>query len=262
MRLIAHRIFRDGERLERLDARRLEGVEGVEIDLRLDAGGALVVRHSPVFAVGRSLRRLPGHRFADALTHLARMAEAPRLLLLDVKCVTAAHAAARALRDQPPAADVVFNVWRAEEIAAIRTHLPDARILYCAAPIVARRAPAGRLEDLFLSNSFPFLWSARNFTPKIEKANRHNINIRLISRRRGGLIAPEGVDGLTVHRLFWNRRLAELAAEQGLEVAVYGLNSRAQAHAEAAHSPFAYAIIGDKRAARREAERRTQRIAA
>lgn len=263
MRLIAHRIFRDGDRLERFDARRLAGFEGVEIDLRLDAGGELVVRHSPVFAAGRSLKRVPGHRFADALTHLSRMSAAPRLLLLDVKCVTAAGAAARLIAQKPPAADVLFNCWHAEEIGAIRERLPQARIFFCAAPIVARRAPAGRLEDIYLSNSFPFLWSARNFTPDLEKINRHNINIRLISRRRGGLIAPEGADGLTVHRLFWNDRVAALAAEQGLDVAVYGLNSRTQALAEAAHGPIAYAIIGDrKRAARRAAAERILRKAA
>jgi glycerophosphoryl diester phosphodiesterase len=257
MRLIAHRIFRDGDRLERLDARRLAGFEGVELDLRLGAGGDLVVRHSPVFAAGRSLKRVPGHRFADALGHLDRMAEKPRLLLLDVKCVTAARAAARLLADQPPPAEVVFNCWHVEEVAAIRDRLPTARILYCAAPIVARRAPAGRLEDMFLSNSFPFFWSARNFEPRLDKANRHNINIRLISRRRGGAMAPDGADGLTVHRLFWNRRVAEMAAEQGLEVAVYGLNSRTQALAQAAHGAVAYAIVSGKRDARRAAEPRS-----
>jgi glycerophosphoryl diester phosphodiesterase len=263
MRLIAHRVFRDGDRLERFDSRRLAGFEGVEIDLRLDASGELVVRHSPVFAAGRSLKRVPGHRFADALTHLSRMATAPRLLLLDVKCVTAAEAAARLIAGTPPAADVLFNCWHAEEFGAIRAHLPEARIFFCAAPIVARRAPAGRLEDIYLCNSFPFLWSGRNFTPDLDNVNRHNINIRVISRRRGGLIAPEGADGLTVHRLFWNGRVAALAAEQGLEVAVYGLNSRAQAWAEAAHGPIAYAIIGDrKRNARSAAAARTLHKAA
>jgi glycerophosphoryl diester phosphodiesterase len=262
MRFIAHRIFRDGDRLERIDARRLAGCEGVEIDLRLDASGALVVRHSPVFAAGRTLKRVPGHAFADALTHLSRMVVKPNLLLLDVKCVTAARAAAQLIAGQPPEAEVIFNCWHAEEIDAIRAVLPDARVFFCAAPIVARRAPAGRLEDMYLTNSFPFFWRTATFAPCYEKANRHNINVRLISRRRGGLVAPEGADGLTIHRLLWNRHVAELAADQGLEVAVYGLNSRTQARAEAAHGPFDYAIIGDKRAARREAKERILRRAA
>jgi glycerophosphoryl diester phosphodiesterase len=255
MRLIAHRVFRDGEKLERFDARRFTGFDGVEMDLRVDPCGSLVVRHAPVFAVGHRLRRLRGARLDDALALIGREPQAPRLLLLDVKCVTAARAAADLLAQQPTDREVVFACWHAEEAAEIRARLPHARILFCAAPIVARRAPAGALEDLYLANSFPFLWPSDRFSPRLGKANRHNINVRLISRRRGGRIAPEGVDGLCVHRLFWGPRLADLAREQGVEIAVYGLNSRAQAQAAAAYGPLAYAIIGEGRRAGRRAER-------
>ena len=137
-----------------------------------------------------------------------------------------------------------------------------ARIFFCIAPIVARRAPRGRLENLYLSNSFPFFWAAERFDPDPDKSNRHNINVRLISSRRGDAALPDGVDGVCVHRLFWRPTLAALVAAQGLEVAVYGLASRAQAAAQAARGPVAYAIIGERRDALRASARRSHRRSA
>ncbi|SEA42969.1 hypothetical protein [Rubrimonas cliftonensis] len=254
MRFIAHRILRDGERLDSLDPRRVRGFDGAELDLRLDAAGSLTVRHAPLILAGGAPRKLRGHCFDEVLRALTSLPEAPRLLLLDVKCETAARAAALTIARRPPAAEIVFACWHEGEVAAIRETLPEAKILFCVAPIVSqragRRAAAGRaarrIDDLYLCNSFPFFWSAQNFTPRLEKHNRHNINIKLVAPGHGISALPAGVDGLCLHRLFWNPALAALAASEGLTVALYGLGSRAQARREAAHGGYDYAIISAK----------------
>lgn len=254
MRLIAHRVFRDEDRLERFDGSRIAGFDGVELDLRLDPCGALAVRHSPVFAAGRTLHRLRGNRFDDVMRLLEREPEGPGVLLLDVKCVTAAEAAADRIAAGDAGREVVFACWHAAEVDAIRTRVPDATILFCIAPIVARRAPQA-VRDLYVTNSFPFLWSAQRFAPRLAKTNRHNINVKVIARDGGAIDLPDGVDGICLHRLFWRPTVAGLLARAGLKAAVYGLGSRAQAQAAAALGPVSYAIIGEGRAARREAER-------
>lgn len=254
MRFIAHRILRDGERLDSLDPRRVRGFDGVELDLRLDGAGLLSVRHAPLILAGGAPRKLRGHCFETVLETLASLPEAPGLLLLDVKCVTAAAAAARALAERPIRAETVFACWHEGEVAAIREALPDATILFCVAPIVSqragRRAAAGagprRIDDLYLCNSFPFFWSARNFTPRLEKHNRHNINIKLVAPGRGISALPDGVDGLCLHRVFWNPALAAMTEAEGLMVALYGLRSRAHARRESAHGRFDLAIVSAK----------------
>lgn len=262
MRLIAHRVFRDGARLDACDTHRFGAYDGVELDLRLNRQGRLVVEHAPVFRARLRRAEPCENGFEDALTLLASAPTPPQTLFLDVKCQAAASAAARRVAESPPCRDIVFTCWRADDAAAVRAILPDARIFFCVAPIVARRAPRGRLENLYLTNSFPFFWAAERFEPDPAKSNRHNINIRLISSRRGEGGLPEGVDGVCVHRLFWRPTLAALAAAQGLEAAVYGLASRAQAIAQAAVGPVAYAIIGERRDALRASARRSLRRSA
>lgn len=249
MQFIAHRVFRDGEPVVALDPARIAGFDGLELDLRLDAAGRLVVEHAPVFG---GLRRRPASDSLEAaLDVLAGLGKAPRRLLLDVKCVTAAQAAARLVAGRGLENRVLFACWHAAEVEAIRDALPGATILYCIAPIVASRAPRGRLQSLYLTNVFPFLWSAANFAPRLDKPNRHNIHVKLVSRSRGMTMLPERLDGLCVHRLFWTPSLAAIAAAQGLSIAVYGLRSRAAALRLAAErGAFDFAIIGSRPAAR------------
>lgn len=260
MRLIAHRAFRDGARLDTIDVRRFEGFDGVELDLRLNREGRLVVEHSPIFRARSTARRENG--LEDVLTLLASAPTPPRTLFLDVKCLPAAQAAARRVAAGPVAQDVAFTCWHADEATAVRTILPDARIFFCIAPIVARRAPGGRLGNLYLCNSFPFFWAAERFTPKPEKTNRHNINIRLIGANRAPAPLPPDIDGVCVHRVFWRPTLASMVAALGLEVAVYGLGSSKQALAQAAVGPVRYAIIGSQSAARRATATQSLRISA
>lgn len=248
MRLIAHRAFRDGARLDEIDPRRFEGFDGVELDLRLSREGRLVVEHSPIFRARRAARRENG--LEDVLTLLASAPTPPRTLFFDVKCLPAARAAAARVAAGAVAQDVAFTCWHADEVAAVRAILPQARVFFCIAPIVARRAPRGRLGSIYLCNSFPFLWAAERFTPKSDKTNRHNINIRLIGANSDPAPLPSGIDGVCVHRVFWRPTLAAMVAAQGLEVAVYGLASRAQALAQAAVGPVRYAIIGSEPDAR------------
>ncbi len=262
MRLIAHRVFRDGARLDACDTQRFGAYDGVELDLRLNREKRLVVEHSPIFRARPRSRAVCENSFEDALTLLATAPKPPATLFLDVKCGAAARAAASRIAAAPTGADVVFTCWHADDVAAVRATLPEARIFFCIAPIVARRAPRGRLENLYLTNSFPFFWAAERFSPKLEKSNRHNINIRLISANRDGAPLPEGGDGVCVHRLFWRPTLAALVAAQGLEVAVYGLRSRAQALAQAALGPVSYAIIGQQRDAPSASARRILRRSA
>ena len=262
MRLIAHRVFRDGARLDDCDTQRFGGYDGVELDLRLNREGRLVVEHAPVFRARLRRASVCENDFEDALTLLASAPTPPRTLFLDVKCHAAASAAARRVAASQPCRDIVFTCWRADDVAAVRAILPGARIFFCIAPIVARRAPRGRLENLYLSNSFPFFWAAERFEPDPDKTNRHNINVRLIAPQRDGAPLPEGVNGVCVHRVFWRPTLAALVAAQGLEVAVYGLASRAQAEAQAALGPVSYVIIGARRDALRAAARRSLRRSA
>ncbi len=261
MQFIAHRVFRDGEPAEALDPALIFGFDGLELDLRLDARGRLVVDHAPVF---RGLRRRSSSDSLEAaLDVIAALSRAPRRLLLDVKCVTAAVAAARLVAARGMERDVLFACWHAAEVDAIRDALPSAKILYCIAPIVAARAPQGRLQSLYLTNVFPYFWSAANFTPRLDKPNRHNINVKLISRSRGITTLPPRIDGVCVHRVFWTPSLAAIAASQGLSVAVYGLRSRIVAQRLAAErGAFDYAIIGSRPAALRASARRILRRSA
>jgi glycerophosphoryl diester phosphodiesterase len=261
MQFIAHRVLRDGEPAEALDPALVAGFDGLELDLRLDPRGRLIVDHAPVFA---GLRRRPASDSLEAaLDVIGALRGVPRRLLLDVKCVTAATAAARLVEQRGMEREVIFACWHAAEVDAIRETLPGATILYCIAPIVASRAPKGRLQSLYVTNVFPFFWSAANFAPRLDKRNRHNINVKLVSRSRGITTLPPRIDGVCVHRVFWTPSLAAIAAAQGLSVAVYGLRSRAHAQRLAAdRGAFDYAIIGSRQGGARASARRSLRRSA
>ncbi|TVQ52857.1 MAG: hypothetical protein EA355_14355 [Rhodobacteraceae bacterium] len=258
MQLIAHRVFDDHDELGHFCPSRIEGCRGAELDVRDDATGEAVVLHTPVFR--RASGRNPSVRkpLADAIDLLAQVGGGLETLFLDIKSARAGALAARLLRAMRPRFDVSFTCWRPEDADAVRSELPAARILYVVAPIVVRRAPA-RLSDLWLCNSFPFLLSSKRFTPREEKANRHNINVRMASTERLAETLPAGVDGLCVHRLFASERLFDFAESRDLSVAVYGLRARSGPKVAALEDVVDYAIV--KAAKSRKAKRNLERAA-
>jgi len=226
MRFIAHRVFEDRRPvcwLERLD---LSAFHGVELDIRDDGAGRAMVEHSPLFGVRHARRRRVSKPLDAALGYLSDHAPHLDVLLLDIKCEAAAALAARHVAEARPPFEVIFNCWHASEVATIRETLPDARILFTVAPILARKVPRGRYRDLYLSNSFPFLRSSLRYAPRTGKANRHNINVKLISTARLTAILPRHIDGVCLHRYFWSEEFADYTARRGLCTAVYGLPSR------------------------------------
>jgi len=260
MRYIAHRILKDGVPLEALDVGRIAAHDGVELDLRLGVDGDLLVRHSPLFGGRRLHRRGIGHCFDAVSRRLEALAQRPRLLLLDVKCANAARSAARRLAASGGEGEAAFVCWHEAEVRAVREALPDARILFCVAPIVAKRDR--ERAEFYLANSFPFLWAAERFMPQLDKHNRHNINVKFIGPGRDAIPLPEAVDGICLHRVFWRPEIAAMARAQGLSVAVYGLHSRAQAAEAAAVGAIDLAVMGVKRRARSEEAGHSRPIAA
>ncbi len=243
MQIIAHRFYDDAAALDQFDRRRAAQVQGVEIDLRHDADGDVVIRHSPLFRARSGERLYPRKPFADALGLLSEIGPGLETLLLDVKSREAAGLAATQIARARPRFDVAFACWRAEEVAAIRESLPGALVLFCVAPIFLRRGPRGRLRDLYVSNAFPFVASTRASRPRYEKSNLHNINVKLICRRRLAARLPKGVDGLCVHRVFHRAPLIDFAAARGLRTAVYGLPSYDHPRTQALDGVADFAIV-------------------
>jgi hypothetical protein len=230
MKFIAHRVFRDGEPLDAFDALRVAGCDGAEIDVRHDGAGQAIVQHSPLFAARRR-RRGEDRSLSEAVRVLGEAAPALRTLFLDVKTRPAAEAAARmALRERPPF-ELVFACWHHDEVAAVRAVLPRATVFYVVAPVFASRAPRGGFGDLYLSNSFPYLVRSTRFRPRLDKVDRHDINLKLISSRTLAARLPDGIDGVCVHRIFQSGPLAAFAEGRSLGLAVYGLRPAREAGA-------------------------------
>ncbi|MEM1315460.1 MAG: hypothetical protein AAGI51_12945 [Pseudomonadota bacterium] len=234
----------------------LDRFDGVELDLREGEDGEARIEHAPVFRIRARSRRVP-RRFSEAMAMLARKAPHLRAALLDVKTARAAEQAGAALAAAPTPFQPIFNCWHADDIHALRRRLPDAKVMFVTAPIFARRAPRGRLRDLYLSNSYPFVRSRRLFLPKAEKSNGHAINVKLISKRRLRAFVPPTADGLCVHRLFCTPPLVEFAKERGLELAVYGLDDEDLDPDGRVARAADYAILKDSRRRLRLARRRT-----
>lgn len=222
-RLIAHRVFDDGAPLGAAAVADLDRFDGVELDIRCGEDGEAHVEHAPVFRFRSKRRRVP-QRFDDALSFLAERTPELKTVLLDLKSAAAADRVGRSLAESPPPFETVFNCWHAADVAALRGRLPEARVFFAVAPIFARRTPRGRLRDLYLCNTYPFLHARRGYRPSEAKANGHGINVKLISTRRLSAFLPAAVDGLCVHRLFCNADLLEFARARGLGLAVYGLD--------------------------------------
>jgi len=243
MRFIAHRVFADCRPVSRFERLDLADFHGVELDIRDDGQGRAMVEHSPLFRVRRPGRRPVTKPLDATLDYLAGQARRPEIVLLDIKCEAAARLAAGHVAATPLPFEVLFNCWHGGDVRAVRETLPGARILYTVAPILARRVPRGRFRDLYLSNSFPFLRSSLRFEPRSDKANRHNINVKLISTSRLSAVLPRGIDGVCLHRYFWSEEFADYTAARGLSTAVYGLPSRTHRKLDEIESRADFAIV-------------------
>ena len=252
IRLIAHRVFADEAPLAPI---RLVGgapCHGVELDIRCAPDGEPWVYHAPVFQLRTERRKRIPKPLPEAIRFMADHMPWVEVVLLDVKSVEAAAAVSRHLAYNPPPFDVVFTCWHPDEAAILRQRLPDAKVMFCIAPIFARRAPR-RLRDLYLYNSYPFVSSRRRFAPKHGKENRHNINVKLICSRRLSAALPREIDGLCVHRIFCSDDLAAFADARGLGLAVYGLDLRREDRLREVGGIADYAIIRGAAQARQSA---------
>lgn len=243
MKFIAHRVFKDGETFDGFDAHRLDGYHGVELDIREDGRGGVCINHAPVFRRRRGPIDLSGRALCDAVALFAESCPSLEVLFLDVKTLAAAEILAEKVARAEIPFQTVFNCWHAEEVRAIRARLPDACVFFCIAPIFAARAPKGRLNDLYVSNSFPFICRSSRFQPVEDKANGHHINVKLISSRTLDATLPDAIDGVCVHRIFRSAALMEFIAARGLKAAFYGLPSRAHPRTQALADCADYAII-------------------
>lgn len=255
MHLIGHRAFDDEKPIQPFQVDGAGRLSGVELDIRCNSEGALVIDHAPVFMLrSRRLKHIP-KSIQAGLFFLANEFPGLNRLMLDVKSTRAAAALGAYLADHPQPFALVFNCWHGDDVAAIRTHLPEAEIYYCLAPIFSRRVPQGRFNDLYLSNSFPFFSSRRRFKPALGKPNRHNLNVKLISSKKLEAHLPDDIDGICVHRLFCGAELQAFAGLRKLGVAVYGI-AGFDAKQLAKVAPFAdYAIIRSGKQGRRRRSR-------
>lgn len=243
MKYIAHRVFKDGETFDGFDARRLDGYHGVELDIREDGRGGVCINHAPVFLRRRGPVNLSGRSLCDAVALFSESCPSLELLFLDVKTLAAAEILADKVAKAEIPFQTVFNCWHVDEVRAIRDRLPDATVFFCVAPIFSARAPRGKLNDLYVSNSFPFISRSSRFQPHDDKANGHHINVKLISSRTLEATLPDAIDGVCVHRIFRSNALMEFIASRGLKAAFYGLPSRAHPRTQALADVADYAII-------------------
>lgn len=243
MQFVAHRVFRDGETFDGLDARRLDGYHGVELDIREDGAGGVCINHAPVFRRSRTALDPSGRGLDDAVAVFAENCPTLRMLFLDVKTSAAAAILAARIACKPLAYETVFLCWHEAEVAAIRASLPRAVIFFCVAPIFASRASRGRPRSLYVSNAFPFVTRTAHFRPDDERPNRHSINVQLVPRNAPELALPDAIDGVCVHRIFRSAALERFIAQRGLMTAFYGLPSRSHPRTQSLAGLADYAII-------------------
>ena len=253
VKLIAHRIFHDRRTLEEFDSTRVRNFDGVELDVRRHENGETYVYHSPVFDHRFRRKRNPTNRFEEAVELLAELDNPPRLLFLDIKCPRSAEHVASFVRRRDLGFEVVFNCWQEPAIAAIRKLLPDAPIFVCIAPIFSKRLAKIMKEDFHVYNRYPFIRAADRFELDQARFNGHNINFKIFTQENADLIAPQGADGVCLHRVFFCEALIEFARRRKLKTAVYGIRSRTSKVLRAAGEHIDMAIIsGEKRKQRVE----------
>lgn len=233
MRMIAHRIFKDETTVDNFDPAIMSGFDGAEFDLRCGPEGDTVVFHGPVLRRGRTAAQ-SAKRLEDMCRLLAAAPDCPRFLLLDIKTLGAAENAAAFVAERAATVfgdngvETAFLTWREEELRAIRARLPEARIYFVLAPIALRGRGRFLPKNFYVFNRYPYLASASRFRPRLQQANRHNINLRVLAAGADAL-APGGADGVCFHRMFLTRGVIAKAKAQGLGVAVFGWRSREQA---------------------------------
>lgn len=255
VKLIAHRIFPDRRALDEFDSSRVRDFDGVELDVRLHANGETYVYHSPIFDSRLRRRRNPTNRFERALELLAELENGPRLLFLDIKCPRSAEQVAGFIRGRNLGFELAFNCWQEPAIDAIRRLLPDAAIFFCIAPIFSKRLAKIMKEDFHVYNRYPFVKAAERFEPDLDRFNGHNINFKIFTEENADLIAPQGADGVCLHRVFFCESLVEFTERRKLKTAVYGIRSRGSRLLKSAGDHIDMAIIsGEKRGRRRIAD--------
>jgi hypothetical protein len=243
MRFIAHRVFRDGETFDNVDAGRLAGYHGVELDVRDDGAGGVCINHAPLFLRRGGLADLSGRGLVNAAAVFVESVPSLEFLFLDIKTAAAAEVTAHLVAQGALPHDVIFNCWHEEEVRTIRAALPNATIFFCIAPIFSSRLSRRRFNDLYVSNSFPFFRRAARFNPDCDKLNSHHINVQMICPETLQATLPDAIDGLCVHRVFHSPALVDLIQRRRLLSAVYGLPSRAHPKTAALEGEADYAII-------------------
>lgn len=263
MELIAHRVFEDHRAAEAFDPACLKGFDGAEFDLRSGADGETYVFHAPFLTPRKARQRVPHRRLDEACRILATTPKPPKLLLLDIKTLGAAQHAAAFLAAGGLAqaglggTRVMFLAWHLEEVGVLRAAMPDASIFYVIAPIVARRLLRLAPGDLYAANHFPYLASARRFRPRRGRFNTHNINVRLLKGGRAAQrLAPDGANGVCLQKKFYSQDLAVAAKAQGLDIAVFGWKSIAEAKTHALAGTLDLAIVSGPKTAEEAANRR------
>ncbi len=252
MRVIGHRVFKDDEPIRPFRTDGTRRLDGVELDIRSDENGMVWVDHAPIFQLrSRRLAHIP-KSFHAAVHFLSEEIDDLEILMLDIKSAAAARALGRYLEGRHLPFSLVFNCWHADEVVALREYLPAAQIFFCLAPIFAKRIPKGRFRDLYVSNSFPFLSTSRKFKPKLDKTNRHNLNVKLISSREFEAHLPDGIDGVCVHRMFCRPELISFSRRQSLGISVYGLAASKAKKLDRVSAFADYAIISGRRQAQPE----------
>lgn len=251
MKFIAHRVFRDGETFDTLDAHRLDGYHGVELDVRDDGEGGVCINHAPLFLRRGGFADLSGRDLANAAAVFADSVPSLEFLFLDVKTAAAAEITGRLVAEGALTRNVIFNCWHEDEVRSLRAALPDATIFFCIAPIFSSRLSRRRFNDLYVSNSFPFFRRAARFNPDGDKENSHHINVQMICPETLQATLPDAIDGLCVHRVFHSPALMELIHRRRLLSAIYGLPSRAHPKTEALRGEADYAIIRKESALKR-----------
>lgn len=223
MQVIAHRVFPDADPIEPFGTSGALQLDGVELDVRVDAAGAAVIDHAPLLLLRRRRLAQAPKSLAATVSFLAEEMPELELLLLDVKSARAAEAVARQLPTLAPPFRLVFACWHAATAKVLREAFPESEVHYCLVPIFADRVPRTTRRDLYLCNSFPFIHSRRRFSPADDKANAHAVNVRLMKPETLKLLG--GVDGICVHGLFCTPELINTARARDLRLSVYGLKA-------------------------------------
>jgi hypothetical protein len=234
-----------------LDASRLDGYHGVELDVRDDGEGGVCINHAPLFLRRGGFADLSGRSLVNAAEMFAECVPSVDFLFLDVKTAAAAEITGRLVAEGVLPHKVIFNCWHEDEVISLRAALPDATIFFCIAPIFSSRLARRRFNDIYVSNSFPFFRQAARFNPNGDKENSHHINVQMICPETLQASLPDAIDGLCVHRVFHTAPLMDLIHRRRLLSAIYGLPSRAHPKTQALEGEADYAIIRKEPALKR-----------